>query len=192
MSCSKANSGVCTPITTAPRGVYFRAHARTYGQGTQPVDARIRAEIDNDDFSEQGVRRQAWRIEPLVRAADGRQLTWGTLVRCHSTNQGGARSSNRHCHTPEKTSPFMIDARMHVVHPSRSTSVRYGSQRLASGISARRDRRPFSPVPFRHHVSGTRAPSRSGSGAASRSRAPVPRRDPNRDGNRRPARVRSH
>ena len=61
-----------------------------------------------------------------------------------------------------------------------------------AGINAQRDRRPFSPAPFLHHASGTRVPSRSGSGAASRSRAPVPRRDPNRDGNRRPARVRSH
>src|SRR5215213_1379962 len=28
---SKANSGVCTPITTRPCSLYLRAHARTYG-----------------------------------------------------------------------------------------------------------------------------------------------------------------
>ena len=57
-ACARRSRRHPVACTSAPM------HER-YGR-YQPVDARIRAEIDNDDFSEQGVRRQAWRIEPLV------------------------------------------------------------------------------------------------------------------------------
>jgi len=59
-------------------------------------------------------------------------------------------------------------------------------------ISARPDRRPSASGSFLHRGSETRATLRPGSGAVSLSCAHTPRRDPNRDGNRRPGRAQSH
>src|SRR5215208_1650451 len=44
------------------------------GKRSQPIDAGIGPEIDEDDFSAQSLRGQGWRIQPLVRALERSQL----------------------------------------------------------------------------------------------------------------------
>ena len=62
------------------------------GKGTEPVDAGVGPEVDQDDLAAQVGGRQRWRVEPLGRAGQGRQRTFnGQLDRRRV--RGGAEES---------------------------------------------------------------------------------------------------
>src|SRR2546426_12825982 len=61
----------------------FRGPCADVGKGAEPVDAGIRAEVDEDDLSPQPGRRQWRRVEPFGRPAERGQLSFRVeLSRC--------------------------------------------------------------------------------------------------------------
>jgi hypothetical protein len=75
-SCSTSNSGVWTPIVTRPCSLYFSAQARICGARSQPVDARERPEVHEDDMPAQVVRREGLRVEPpLAPSSEGMRVS---------------------------------------------------------------------------------------------------------------------
>src|SRR5215218_7444724 len=52
----------------------FLGPSADVGSRSQPVDARVGPEVDEDDFSPQSWRGQGQRIQPLVRVLEGSQL----------------------------------------------------------------------------------------------------------------------
>ena len=89
-----------------------RAHVR---QRPQPVDAGISPEVDEDDFSLQLGGRQAWRIEPVGGAIEGRPLTWPTDLRIGEPGQPESCAGDGRRGSPEKTSSIMVDDLSHAM-----------------------------------------------------------------------------
>ena len=51
-------------MTTRPRSRYFSAHARTKAKRAEPVDARVRPEVNENDLSSQTPRSERGRAQP--------------------------------------------------------------------------------------------------------------------------------
>src|SRR5436190_20082179 len=77
-SCSKLNSGVCTPITSSPASRYFAAQAHVR-HGAKPVHAGVGPELDEQHLAAKLRGAERLGIEPGARPfeACGEPLVFG-------------------------------------------------------------------------------------------------------------------
>ena len=86
-SCSKENSGVCTPITTSPWPSYFLAQARTYGSDrSQLMHVYVQKLTTTTLPSRSGGARGGELSQPVAPPKEGRRLSLenGTIGRVNS------------------------------------------------------------------------------------------------------------
>jgi len=81
----------------------------------QPVEARIGTELDEYDLSEQGRGRQRWRIEPLRRTAESRDVAWLAFIRLGCADQAESRGRERHRRPAKKVPAAMIRSPSHII-----------------------------------------------------------------------------
>src|SRR5918994_6085497 len=95
------------PVPVAPR-----ANIR---QRAQPVDTGIGSELHEHDFSVQCRGRRRWRVEPLRRTAESRDLAWLALLRPPRIDYAESRGGNRNCCLAQKVPAAMIEFVVHVI-----------------------------------------------------------------------------